>query len=562
MGECTQNLQDWGYKMVVRPAQTAFDRLLAKADCQQARLSVVNPPAQFEVTLREQESAEAHSDAGSDTGSNAEREDLSKISLRREPSSTAAVVAFLESGATVTVTETKVVDGVMWLRVPSGTQAQAVDHATSDGATEAKNGSDDEGEHATAEVYTEEDSWLQAQDRTRRYQAHRVVPVVAAGELHVSGKPGMAVAFDGAIRSPGVQTIEFFNHADCQPEQRVGSVLRSDDISADKAIELYGRHIYVKVALDLVVCPEIRVAAVPAEVARDPWHRFMVPGRFALLESTHPYADNLHTFDVVRIPNAVSIAVMFDPRSATEANYDYIQFLQDKSDSTHWYGEAKYTGGRGGSEKNFPGMSGYDPLIIRSEEFTLHFHSDGSNNDWGYRMIAFDAALLNAPQEEVVEEEDATQSEVPRKAADDLFLYFENRTNGPQTVRLNMPVTDGSAFYELHIASHSTAETFLQAGWAALDAEPVAPRSAQLEQPVGVGAVSVPCLGAGSTRRTYAVDGVSGMSASQRWTKGTAQPYAKMVFKAGTVLGCHVSITEGKISVSKLVSSVGAGGTN
>jgi hypothetical protein len=36
--------------------------------------------------------------------------------------------------------------------------------------------------------------------------------------------------------------------------------------------------------------------------------------------------------------------------------------------------------------RNFPGLDGKPPLTIPASSFVLHFHSDGSNNDWGYKI--------------------------------------------------------------------------------------------------------------------------------------------------------------------------------
>ena len=198
----------------------------------------------------------------------------------------------------------------------------------------------------------------------------------------------------------------------------------------------------------------------------------------------------------------------------------------------------------------------------------MHFYSDDSNTvsfmhgdkttcqeftcaqDWGYRMIAFDAALLNAAEQVVTE----NQVERPRKSASKLFLFLENRTSQPQTIRLNMPITHGSAYYEVFIASNSTKDSFIQVGWSVLDA----PIRAEVQTDAGNNATvqdqkSVNCLGVGSVKRTYAVDGVDVMPNSQRWTAGAARPYSKMSFKPGSVLGCHVDLDLGRITVSAFV---------
>ena len=165
-------------------------------------------------------------------------------------------------------------------------------------------------------------------------------------------------------------------------------------------------------------------------------------------------------------------------------------------------------------------------------------------------MIAFDAALLNAAEQPVVE----NQIERPRKQASDLFLFLENRTSQAQTVRLNMPITQGSAYYEVFIASNSTKESFVQVGWSVLGAQiKPALQNDNANAATTQDQTSVNCLGVGSVKRTYAVDGVDVMPNSQRWTAGATRPYSKMSFKPGSVLGCYVDIDLGRITVSTLV---------
>jgi hypothetical protein len=71
--------------------------------------------------------------------------------------------------------------------------------------------------------------------------------------------------------------------------------------------------------------------------------------------------------------------------SKTEQGYDYVRFYKDSSHNDY-FGESKYSGGQGGSQRNFPGIDGQPPLIINATSFVFHFHSDGSRNDWGYRI--------------------------------------------------------------------------------------------------------------------------------------------------------------------------------
>ena len=61
------------------------------------------------------------------------------------------------------------------------------------------------------------------------------------------------------------------------------------------------------------------------------------------------------------------------------------RFYKDDSHSAYW-GEGKYSGGRNGSPKNFPGVGGVSALVSPASRFVVYFHSDGSNNDWGYKI--------------------------------------------------------------------------------------------------------------------------------------------------------------------------------
>jgi len=102
-------------------------------------------------------------------------------------------------------------------------------------------------------------------------------------------------------------------------------------------------------------------------------------------ESSHPYPDWADTFETIEVEGAISYSLTFDNQSLTEQNYDFVTFYVDESRSA-FHGEQKYTGGRGGSTRNYPGTEGRPPLVINAKKFYLHFHSDGSNNDWGYKI--------------------------------------------------------------------------------------------------------------------------------------------------------------------------------
>lgn len=109
-------------------------------------------------------------------------------------------------------------------------------------------------------------------------------------------------------------------------------------------------------------------------------------GSVRILESAHPYLDNLDQYWQVSIPGAKKIRIIFDPRSKSESGCDYVCFYKLQSNRSELYGEAQY-GGRSGSE-NWPGFGDREPLIIEADSFEMYFHSDSSQNDWGFKVFA------------------------------------------------------------------------------------------------------------------------------------------------------------------------------
>lgn len=94
--------------------------------------------------------------------------------------------------------------------------------------------------------------------------------------------------------------------------------------------------------------------------------------RRMVMESPHPYRDNTDEVFEISIPGAVELVISFDPQSKTEANYDYLRFYKDSSQSSYW-GQEKYSG------TTWPGINGLEPLKIGAGSCLLQFHTDGSN---------------------------------------------------------------------------------------------------------------------------------------------------------------------------------------
>ena len=140
--------------------------------------------------------------------------------------------------------------------------------------------------------------------------------------------------------------------------------------------------------------------------------------------SSHPYEDNLDDYTTISMPGAVTFTITFDPASRTEHNCDFVEFFVDETHGELVAGSQRYSGRDGmtipthlltthllfltnpptlflitrfpypnnpfnhsGSE-NFPGTGDREPLVIEGSSCVLHFHSDSSTNDWGYKFTA------------------------------------------------------------------------------------------------------------------------------------------------------------------------------
>jgi len=104
------------------------------------------------------------------------------------------------------------------------------------------------------------------------------------------------------------------------------------------------------------------------------------------IESPHPYAPNSDDYWHIEVPDAESYIVSFSEQTCTERNYDFLRFYGWEDQTI--YGEDKYTGGMNNTERTFPGLDGQPPLLINASRFRVFFHSDGSNQDYGFHFKA------------------------------------------------------------------------------------------------------------------------------------------------------------------------------
>ena len=124
-----------------------------------------------------------------------------------------------------------------------------------------------------------------------------------------------------------------------------------------------------------------------------------LPGS-VVLESQHPYAGSWDESIKVEVDGASSLYVAFDSGTRTERNYDWVEFRQSCGDKliTGKDGEQLFWAGKGSVNGNYSGVDaecwpglGLAPLHIKSGEFTLRFRTDGSGEDWGWRLVVWRA---------------------------------------------------------------------------------------------------------------------------------------------------------------------------
>ncbi|XP_057676700.1 zinc finger ZZ-type and EF-hand domain-containing protein 1 isoform X1 [Corythoichthys intestinalis] len=109
---------------------------------------------------------------------------------------------------------------------------------------------------------------------------------------------------------------------------------------------------------------------------RESWHQPQEPVvlRTWMMESSHNYEDSRHETNIFACPGATSFEVEFDERCETEKRYDYLEFTDSRG------GKVRYDM-KVGSEK-WPKKVTFDA----GPQLQFLFHSDSSNNEWGYKF--------------------------------------------------------------------------------------------------------------------------------------------------------------------------------
>ena len=106
-----------------------------------------------------------------------------------------------------------------------------------------------------------------------------------------------------------------------------------------------------------------------------------------IIESVHPYLNGSDCYWVVDNPQACKHLVSFDPLTSTELVNDYVLFYKGTTRQAI-VGAARYSGGKSGGQKSYPGVDGVPPLEIFDTCFEVYFHSEASSSgDWGFKLL-------------------------------------------------------------------------------------------------------------------------------------------------------------------------------
>ena len=137
------------------------------------------------------------------------------------------------------------------------------------------------------------------------------------------------------------------------------------------------------------------------------------------IETKHNYDDNMDQQWDISFPGALYLKIVFDPRSASENGCDYCDILKDKSGKAKW-NSRPYTGT--GNDKVWAGVFREPPCIVKADNCVVKFHSDSSNNDWGFLLTCY--AIMEGPTEEEIELHEKENSLVSKNAAEIDFVCW------------------------------------------------------------------------------------------------------------------------------------------
>jgi ankyrin repeat protein/WD40 repeat protein len=148
-----------------------------------------------------------------------------------------------------------------------------------------------------------------------------------------------------------------------------------------------------------------------------------------IYESKHNYDDNMEEETGIEFEGADAVAIMFDPTCCTEHGADFLRFRREEGSDENPWCKDMYTGAKG--PENWPD----EPIFVDAAKFVAYFHSDYSDNYWGYR---FACAPVVFPVKE------ALYDPVEEKAEKDLIAVLQ--TNLEKMLLIGKPTIDAVAF--------------------------------------------------------------------------------------------------------------------
>eukprot|EP00939_MAST-03C_sp_MAST-3C-sp1_P001539 g1539.t1 len=113
------------------------------------------------------------------------------------------------------------------------------------------------------------------------------------------------------------------------------------------------------------------------------------------IESEHPYKPSTDFYETVHFPGAKYISIHFDECTHTELNSDILTIYKSESYTDYW-GEP-YSGTAVG-QTGWPGAGGRAPLVVPGDTFCVHFHSDATKEEWGFKLTAYAPISESAEQ--------------------------------------------------------------------------------------------------------------------------------------------------------------------
>ncbi len=110
-------------------------------------------------------------------------------------------------------------------------------------------------------------------------------------------------------------------------------------------------------------------------------------GLVTAIETPHPYPDNANFSWTVSFPGASRIKLVWDPRSSTEPNCDYVVLYRDTNHSDdNRVSPTHYSGRANDLEASWPGVGGRPPVYVEADHVDVVFRADASNTDWGCKV--------------------------------------------------------------------------------------------------------------------------------------------------------------------------------